>query len=94
MQIFHFDEIYMTRRRKCLSFPNAQCPKILLNLSISRSSRNEPKRLYTNTRFLAKNAKKHAILLLQMQGFPQSNIKPEIKSFYFKNFTKRNNELS
>jgi hypothetical protein len=51
MQIFHFDESYITRRRKCLSFSDAQCPKILLNSSISRTSRNEPKRLYTNTRF-------------------------------------------
>ena len=41
-----------------------------------------------------KNAKNHAISLLQMQGFPQSNIKQEIKSFCFKKFTKRNNELS
>ena len=36
---------------------------------------------------------KHAISLLQMQGCPQSNIKKEIKSFCFKIFTKRNNEL-
>jgi hypothetical protein len=36
----------------------------------------------------------HAIPLLQMQGCPQSNIKQEIKSFCFKNLTKRNNELS
>ena len=36
----------------------------------------------------------HAISLLQMQGCPQSNIKQEIKSFCFKNFTKSNNELS
>jgi hypothetical protein len=28
MQSFHFDEIYATRRRKHLSFPYAQCPKI------------------------------------------------------------------
>ena len=41
-----------------------------------------------------KNAKNHAISLLQMQGCPQSNIKQEIKSFCFKNFTKSNNELS
>jgi hypothetical protein len=41
-----------------------------------------------------KNAKNHAILLLQMQGCPKSNIKQEIKSFCFKNFTKSNNELS
>ena len=33
-------------------------------------------------------------LKLQMQGCPQSNIKQEIKSFCFKNLTKRNNELS
>jgi hypothetical protein len=42
----------------------------------------------------SKNAKNHAILLLQMQGCPQSNINQEIKSFCFKNFTKSNNELS
>jgi hypothetical protein len=42
----------------------------------------------------SKNAKNHAIPLLQMQGCPQSNIKQEIKSFCFKNFTKSNNELS
>jgi hypothetical protein len=42
----------------------------------------------------SKNAKNHAISLLQMQGCPQSNIKQEIKSFCFKNFTKINNELS
>jgi hypothetical protein len=36
----------------------------------------------------SKNAKN------QMQGCPQSNIKQEIKSFCFKNFTKSNNELS
>ena len=42
----------------------------------------------------SKNAKNHAISLLQMQGCPQSNIKQEIKYFCFKNFTKRNNELS
>ena len=40
MQIFHFDESYITRRRKRLSFPDAQCPKILLNSSISRTLRN------------------------------------------------------
>jgi hypothetical protein len=36
----------------------------------------------------------HAISLLQMQGFPQYNIKQEIKYFCLKNFTKINNELS
>jgi hypothetical protein len=41
-----------------------------------------------------KNAKNHAISLLQMQGCPQSNIKQEIKCSSFKNFTKSNNELS
>jgi hypothetical protein len=71
MKIFNFDESYITRRRKRLSFPDAQCPKILLNSSISRSSRNEPK-----------NAKNYAISLLQMQGCPQSNIKKEIKRFF------------
>jgi hypothetical protein len=35
-----------------------------------------------------------ALSLLQMQGFPQSNIKKENKSFCFKIFTKSNNELS
>jgi hypothetical protein len=30
-----------------------------------------------------KNAKNHAILLLQMQGCPQSNTKQEIKSLLF-----------
>jgi hypothetical protein len=108
MQSFHFDERYAMRRRKNLSFPDAQCPNILKNSSISISLRNEQNRLYTNTRFMAplamrgeifqnlrpKNAKNHAILLLQMQGCPQSNIKKEIKSFCFKIFTKRNNELS
>jgi hypothetical protein len=29
MQSFHFDESYATRRKKHLSFPDAQCPKIL-----------------------------------------------------------------
>jgi hypothetical protein len=49
-------------------------PKIILSSSISRSSRNESKRLYTNTQFLPpfnsrlKIAKKHAISLLQMQA--------------------------
>ena len=42
----------------------------------------------------SKNARNHAISLLQMQGCPQSNIKKEIKSFCFKNFTESNNELS
>jgi hypothetical protein len=73
MKIFHFDDSYITRRRKRLSFPDAQCPKILLNLSISKSSITYPKRLYTNTLFLAppfktKNAKNHAISLPQMQA--------------------------
>jgi hypothetical protein len=36
----------------------------------------------------------HTMSLLQMQGCPQSNIKQEIKSFCFKNFTKSYNELS
>ena len=98
MKIFHFYESYITRRRKCLSFPDAQCPKILLNSSISRSSRNEPKRLYTNTRFLEyflrfkiKNSKNHAISLLQMQGGPQSNAKQEINIF-FSNIAKINSK--
>jgi hypothetical protein len=81
MQIFHFDESYITRRRKCLSFPYAQCPKILLNSSISRSSRNDPKRLYTNIKnSRPKNAKNHAISPLQMQRCPQ----------YKKNYLKTN----
>jgi hypothetical protein len=77
----------------------------ILNSSISRFSRNEKKVLNNNARFMAmrgkffhnlrsKNAKDHAILLLEMQGCPQYNIKKEIKSFCFKNFTKSNNELS
>jgi hypothetical protein len=28
MQFFHFDESYVTRRKKHLAFPDAQCPKI------------------------------------------------------------------
>jgi hypothetical protein len=43
---------------------------------------------------MRKNAKNHAIFLFEMQGCPQSNIKQEIKSFCFKIFTKRKNELS
>jgi hypothetical protein len=80
----------------------------ILNSSISIFSRNEKKVLNTNAQFMAprgheggnfhnlrsKNAKNHAISLLQMQGCPQSNIKQEIKSFCFKNLTKSNNELS
>jgi hypothetical protein len=87
MKIFHFDEIYIKRRRKRLSFPDSQCPKILLNSSISRSSRNEPRRLYTNTKFKnsrPKNIKNHSISLLQMQRCTQSNAKKEIKSFISK----------
>jgi hypothetical protein len=34
MQFFHFDESYATRRRKHLSFPDAQCPKILKFINI------------------------------------------------------------
>ena len=34
MQSFHFDESYATRRRKRLSFPDAQCPKILKLINI------------------------------------------------------------
>ena len=70
----------------------------ILNSSISRFSRNEKKVLYTNARFMAptghegenfsefktKNAKNHAILLLQMQGCPQSNINQEIRIFVSK----------
>jgi hypothetical protein len=32
----------------------------------------------------SKNAKNHAIPLLQMQGCPQYNIKEEIKSFFYR----------
>ena len=77
----------------------------ILNTSISRFSRKWEKgiqhqcmihdlrsKIFHNLR--SKNAKNHAISLLQMQGCPQSNIKQEIKSFCFKNFTKINNELS
>ena len=88
MKIFHFYERYITRMRKCLSFPYAQYHKILLNSSISRSSRNEPKRLYTNTRFKTKKVKNHAISLLQMQRCPQYNANQEIKIVYFKDTLK------
>jgi hypothetical protein len=111
MQSFHFDESYATRRRKHLSFPYAQCPKILklININISRNEQKDctpihdswppPPRGHEGEFFSwhnlrSKNAKNHAISLLQMQGCPQSNIKQEIKSFCFKNFTKSNNELS
>jgi hypothetical protein len=73
----------------------------LLNSPISRFSRNEKKKLYTNARFMAlpghegerfskfktKNAKIHAISLLQMQGSPQSNIRKEIR-FLFQRYLK------
>ena len=108
MQSFHFDESYATRRRKHLSFLDAQCPKILklININILKKwAKNivhqcmihgPPSamrgKIFHN--LISKNAKNHAILLLQMQGCPQSNIKQEIKSFCFKNFTKSNNGLS
>jgi hypothetical protein len=108
MQSFHFDESYATRRRKHLSFPYAHVPKYikLTNINILKKrekgtvpmhdSRPPPPamrgKFFHNLR--SKNAKNHAISLLQMQGCPQSNIKQEIKSFCFKNFTKINNELS
>ena len=107
MQSFHFDEIYATRRRKHLSFLDAQCPKILKLINIKIMKKWEkgtvhqctihgPPRpwggiIFQNLR--PKNAKNHAISLLQMQGCPKSNIKQEIKSFCFKIFTKSNNEL-
>jgi hypothetical protein len=34
MQFFHFDKSYAMRRRKHLSFPDAQCPKILKLINI------------------------------------------------------------
>jgi hypothetical protein len=37
-----------------------------------------------DSEFKTKNAKNHAISLLQMQGFPQSNIKQEINFFVSK----------
>jgi hypothetical protein len=87
MQIFHFDENYITRRRKILSFPNAQCPKILLKSSISISSRSDPKRLYTNTRFLVKTN-----LRIQDQKMPKT-----MQFRYFKcklvSLPKRKNEI-
>jgi hypothetical protein len=58
MQYFHFDKIYAMRRRKHLSFPYVPCLKILLNSSISISSINERKRLYTNARFKCKDVPK------------------------------------
>jgi hypothetical protein len=98
MQSFHFDESYATRRRKHLSFPYAQCPKIfkLININILQEMRQRdctpihdscppPAMRGKNFQNLRpKNAKNHAISLLQMQGCPQSNIKQEIKTFCFK----------
>ena len=107
MQSFHFDESYSMRRRKHLSFPYAQCPKILKLININILKKWEKGiehqctihgpppamrgKIFHNLR--SKNAKNHAISLLQMKGFPQSNIKQEIKSFCFKNFTKSNNNF-
>ena len=46
----------------------------------------------------SKNTKNHAISLLQMQGFPQSNIKQEIKtqtkSFLLKRTIQKKSDLS
>ena len=107
IQSFHFDESYTTRRRKHLSFPDAQCPKILKLINIKILKKWEKGIVYQCTihgppmprinkkwNLRSKNAKNHAILLLEMQGCPQSNINQEIKSFCFKIFTKSNNELS
>jgi hypothetical protein len=41
MQSFHFDEIYATRRRKHLSFLDAQCPKILKIINIKIRKKGE-----------------------------------------------------
>ena len=108
MKYFHFDESYATRRRKHLSFTDAQCPKILkiINIDILKKwakktvhqctihapPRAMRRKFFHNLR--SKNDKNHAISLLQMQGCPQYNIKQEIESFCFKKFTKINNEFS
>jgi hypothetical protein len=68
------------RKRDCTPMHDS-CPPLAMSGKIFHNLR-------------PKNAKNHAISLLQMQGCPQSNIKQEIKSFCFKNFTKSNNELS
>ena len=88
MQSFHFDEIYATRRRKHLSFPYAQCPKILKLINIKILKKLEKETVHQCTihgppdhegefflEFKTKNTNNHAISLLQMQGCPQSNIK-------------------
>ena len=88
-QSFHFDEIYATRKRKHLSFLDAQCPKILkiMNIKIRKKGEKGTEhqctihgppptmrgKIFNNLR--SKNAKNHAIPLLQMQGCPESNIK-------------------
>jgi hypothetical protein len=41
------------------------------------------------SKFKTKNAKHHAISLLQMQGIPQSNIRKEITIFCFKETPKQ-----
>ena len=66
----------------------------LINIKILKKWEKGIVHQCTIQNFRPKNAKNHAISLLQMQGCPQSNIKQEIKSFCLKNFTKRNNELS
>jgi hypothetical protein len=90
------------RRRKRLSFPDAQCPKILLNSSISRSSRNEPKGLNTNTQFLAplghegemflriqdQKCQKSCNVRYPNAKMPPTNAKQEFKAFYFKDTLK------
>jgi hypothetical protein len=73
----------MLREGENIYHSHMHMSRSLSNSSISIFSRNEKKVLYTN-----------AIPLLQMQECPQSNIKQEIKSFCFKNFTKSDNELS
>ena len=108
MQSFHFDEIYATRRRKTFIIPRCTMSQNLKThqyqdsqemrkmyctpMHDSRPPLGHEGEIFHNLR--SKNAKNHAISLLQMQGCPQSNIKQEIKSFCFKNFTKSNNELS
>jgi hypothetical protein len=107
MQYFHFDESYAMRSRKhfiipiCTMSQNLKTHQYQYSQKMSKESVHQctihaPPRTMRGKFFRnlkPKNAKNHAILLLQMQGCPQYNIKQEIKYFCFKNFTKSNNEL-
>ena len=108
-EIFPFWWKLCYKKEKTFIIPICTMSQNILNSSISRFSRkwekgtehqcmihgprfNEHQCTIHNLR--SNNAKNHAISLLEMQGCPQSNIKQEIKSFCFTNFTKINNELS